>query len=407
MDAARTAKRLAGKDGNVTLVYRRTRREMPADQDEITAALKEGIELIELAAPEKILSEKGHVTGLVCSRMKLGKKDASGRPRPEKIPGSEFTLNADTLIPAFGQERVIDFIPEKDLELRDPETREIQMDHVFIGGDAYRGASTIIKAIGDGRRTAKVILERCDQELETARLTTARESLTHREHHKNRARIIPGVHPEEIPLEQRDSQTLVELTLTKEQAQTEASRCLLCDEVCDICVTVCPNRANISYTIEPFEIPLKKIQWKNKRIETVDDGIYRIRQPYQILNIEDFCNECGNCTTFCPTSGAPYRDKPKIALTEDSYRSLKEGFFLKDHILRYKKEGDIFSLTETKDSWLFEGKDFSAILDQKSFEIRSIDISNPERKEIRLHDAVTMSLIMKTLKNERIVHEAR
>jgi putative selenate reductase len=407
MDAARTAKRLAGKDGNVTLVYRRTRREMPADQDEIMSAVKEGIELIELAAPEKILSEKGQVTGLVCSRMKLGEKDVSGRPRPEKIPGSEFTVKGDTLIPAFGQERVIDFIPEKDLEIRDPETREIQLDHIFIGGDAYRGASTIIKAIGDGRRTAKVILKRCDQELGTARLTTVRESLTHREHHKNRARIIPGVHPEEIPLEQRDSQTLVELTLTQEQAQTEASRCLLCDEVCDICVTVCPNRANISYTVEPFEIPLKKILWKNNQIETDDDGLYRIRQPYQILNIQDFCNECGNCTTFCPTSGAPYKDKPNVALTEESFRQMEEGFFLKDHILRYKKEGEIFSLTDTKDAWLFEGKEFSAILDQKSFEIRTIDISNTEQKEVRIHHAVTMSLIMKTLKNERIVHEAR
>jgi len=407
MDTARTARRLAGKDGGVTIIYRRTRREMPADQDEISAALKEGIKLMELAAPEKILSEKGHVTGLVCSRMKLGEKDASGRPRPVKIEGSEFTLKADTLIPAFGQERDIPFMSANDLEIRDSETRETQIDNIFIGGDAFRGAATIIKAIGDGRQTARVILERCGQALETARLTIPRESRSHREHHKARARIVPGVHPEEIPLEKRDGQNLVELTLTHENAVTEASRCLLCDEVCDICVTVCPNRANISYTVEPFEIPLKKIQWKNKQIETKKDGIYRIRQPYQVLNIEDFCNECGNCTTFCPTAGAPYKDKPKVALTEESFRNMTEGFFLENQVLRYKKEDEILSLTETKDAWIYEGKDFSAILDQKSFEIRSIDISSREQKEIRLHDAVTMSLIRKTLIHERIGYENR
>lgn len=407
MDAARTARRLAGKDGSVTIIYRRTRREMPADQDEISAALKEGIKLMELAAPEKILSEKGHVTGLVCSRMKLGEKDASGRPRPVKIPGSEFTIQADTLIPAFGQERVIDFIPEEVLNVQNHDTREIGIPNVFIGGDAWRGASTIIKAIGDGRRTAEVILERCGQALETARLTIPRESRSHREHHKARARIVPGVHPEEIPPEKRDGQNLVELTLTHENAVTEASRCLLCDEVCDICVTVCPNRANISYTVEPFEIPLKKIQWNNKRIETKEDSYYRIRQPYQVLNIEDFCNECGNCTTFCPTAGAPYKDKPKVALTEESFRNMTEGFFLENRVLRYKKEDEILSLTETKDAWIYEGKDFSAILDQKSFEIRSIDISSREQKEIRLHDAVTMSLIRKALIHERIGYENR
>jgi putative selenate reductase len=407
MDAARTARRLAGKNGTVTIVYRRTRREMPADQDEISAALKEGIELIELAAPEKILSEKGFVTGLLCSRMRLGEKDASGRPRPEKIPGSEFTLKADTLIPAFGQERIIDFVPEDILKLKNDETRETGIPNVFIGGDAWRGASTIIKAIGDGRRTARVILDRCGQTLETSRLTIPRESCSHREHHKARAQIVPGVHPEEIPLEERDGQNLVELTLTHDKAVTEASRCLLCDEVCDICVTVCPNRANISYTVKPFEIPLKKIRWKNSRIVAEDDGLYRILQPYQILNIEDFCNECGNCTTFCPTAGAPYKDKPKVALTEESFRKMEEGFFLKDHILRYKKCGEILSLTQAKDTWLYEGKNFSVILDQTSFEIRSIDISSQEHKEIHLHDAVTMSLIRKALIHERIGYENR
>ncbi|MDD3807646.1 MAG: FAD-dependent oxidoreductase, partial [Candidatus Marinimicrobia bacterium] len=402
IDAARTAKRLVGNEGFVTIVYRRTRQEMPADAEEVEAALNEGIGILELAAPEKILSKNGTITGLVCSRMALGELDASGRPRPIKIPNSSFTLMADCIIPAFGQVADIDFIPQELLKIKDTKTREIGIPNVFIGGDAWRGASTLIHAIHDGQQTAQVILERCGQTLQTATLTSPREELSHRQHHKNRARIIPGVHPQKIPVTKQDTHALVELTLTKEQALFEASRCLRCDEVCDICVTVCPNRANVSFFVDPFEIPLKKAIMQNHKITQQADGVYKIHQAYQILNIEDFCNECGNCTTFCPTAGAPYKEKPKVALTEESFRRLEEGFFLKDNTLKYKHIGEILTLIETKDGWLYEGKDFSAELDQKTFDIRSIEITNSERSTVSLHPAVTMSLILNALNKEGI-----
>src|SRR5512136_2034549 len=100
IDAARTARRLGA---TVTIVYRRGRDEMPANEVEIVAAEEEGIEIMLLAAPTKVIAEGGKVTAMECVKMKLGAPDASGRPRPEPIPGSEFKLDVDTVVPALGQ----------------------------------------------------------------------------------------------------------------------------------------------------------------------------------------------------------------------------------------------------------------------------------------------------------------
>ncbi|MBU4446775.1 FAD-dependent oxidoreductase, partial [bacterium] len=360
IDTARTAKRFVGKNGSVTIAYRRTRREMPADQDEIRAALAEGIELIELAAPVKINSVNGSVRSLVCYRMKLGDVDESDRPRPVKIEDSEFEIAADTIIPAFGQTADIDFIDQELLEVTDPETREIKLQNVFIGGDAYRGASTVIKAIADGRKTAETIMRKAGIDHDETVLRSTNKELTREQHHEKRARIVHGIKPEETPLAERDYFSMVDLTLTEKEAQQEASRCLFCDEVCDICVTVCPNRANYGYTVEPFEVKLQKAVNDNGEIKIVDDGIFKIEQPYQVLNIEDFCNECGNCATFCPTNGAPYKDKPRVFLTEKSFRNAASGYYLKSGKLLYKTQNEIKSLELKEDRYHFESEAITA-----------------------------------------------
>jgi len=399
IDAARTAQRFVGSNGKVTIVYRRTRREMPADRDEIQAALKEGIELFELAAPAKINSARGSITSLVCYRMKLGDVDESGRPRPVKIDGSEFEITADTIIPAFGQERVIDFIDEEMLALRDEETRETCLKNVFIGGDAYRGASTVIKAIADGRKTAEAIITKAGIELGETALRSTNKDLTREQHHEKRAWIVQGIKPEETPLAERDYFSLVDLTLTEKEAVSEASRCLFCDEVCDICVTVCPNRANYGYTVEPFEVRLQKAVNDNGEIKIVDDGIFKIEQKCQVLNIADFCNECGNCATFCPTNGAPYKDKPKVFLTENNFRNVESGYYLKSGKLLYKMQNEINSLELKENQYHFESEAITATLNWDDFSIIDIKFKDALLKEASLVNAVKMSVIFFALKD--------
>ena len=139
MDAARTAVRLAGPHGSVTVVYRRTMSQMPADPDEIEAAQDEGVTIEELRAPVKVVQCDGKVSELVCSRMALGEVDASGRPRPVPLEGSEVPISCDTIIVGISQQPVLEFLgglePEmyKDGTLKvDPDTGETSVPNVPI-----------------------------------------------------------------------------------------------------------------------------------------------------------------------------------------------------------------------------------------------------------------------------------
>ena len=401
MDAARTARRLTAEDGNVTIVYRRTHREMPAGQDEIETALNEGIEVIELATPARINSSDGKVHSLTCFRMKLGEPDKSGRPRPVKIEGSEFEIPADTIIPAFGQERVIDFIDENLLEPLDSETHEIHLENVFIGGDAFRGASNVISAIADGRKTAETIIRKSGIDRQISPLQPVDKGLSREELHQKRARIEPGVHPEETALAERDYFSLVELSLTEPEAIREARRCLFCDQLCDICVTVCPNRANVGYAVPPYEIRLQKAILENGTIKIIDNGIFKIEQQYQILNIEDFCNECGNCATFCPTSGAPYKDKPKVALTEKSFRNLERGYFRQEGKIFSKDANGIHSLEIIENTFRFESELICAKM-ATDFSILEIHLKKEMNGQWSTDEAVKMKMIADAIRNSGI-----
>ena len=162
IDAARTALRLGA--AKVTILYRRTREEMPAEFSEIEAALEEGVELQYLSAPIRVLVENGRLCGVECVRMKLGEPDSSGRPRPVPVQGSEFTVAADTLIPAVSQSADLRLAEGFGLETTrrgtiaaDEVTLATSREGVFAGGDVVLGPSSVIDAIAQGRRAARGI----------------------------------------------------------------------------------------------------------------------------------------------------------------------------------------------------------------------------------------------------------
>ena len=166
MDAARTALRISG---NCTLVYRRTKEEMPARAEEILHAEEEGVQFSLLTAPIEIIGdEKGYVKGLLCQKMQLGEKDASGRAKPVPIENSEFVIDCDQIIVALGT-RPNPIIKNscKELEttskgiiVTEESTGLTSIDRVYAGGDAQTGAATVINAMGAGKRAAKAILEK-------------------------------------------------------------------------------------------------------------------------------------------------------------------------------------------------------------------------------------------------------
>jgi glutamate synthase (NADPH/NADH) small chain len=162
MDSARSARRLGAE---VYILYRRTKDCCPAREEELRHALEEGIHFMELVSPTKILGENGWVTGVELVKMKLGEPDKSGRPRPEKIEGSEFTMELDTVVEAIGtrpNRLFLRTVPELKTTSRgiieaDENLRNIE--GVYAGGDAISGGATVIQALGEGRKAAKSIHE--------------------------------------------------------------------------------------------------------------------------------------------------------------------------------------------------------------------------------------------------------
>lgn len=165
MDAARTAKRIGG--GEVYIVYRRSREEMPARGEEIVHAVEEGIQLQLLTNPVEMLGENGRVCGLKCVKMELGEPDASGRRRPVPVEGSEFVLDVDQVIVSLGTSpnplikksfKGLEFTPKGTIIVNE-EAMSTNVEGIYAGGDAVTGAATVILAMGAGRKAAKAITE--------------------------------------------------------------------------------------------------------------------------------------------------------------------------------------------------------------------------------------------------------
>jgi putative selenate reductase len=397
MDAARTAKRMVGPDGRVSVVYRRTREEMPADVEEIEATLAEGVELIELTAPECLLVEDGRVKSNVCFKMELGEADASGRPRPIKIEGTEFEIEVDSVISAIGQRVELDFFPEEELQ-PDPETLETQLPNVFAGGDAVRGASTLIRAIGDGKRVAETIRRRAVLEFELPGGRSDRKPDL-KTLQIAQARRMFGPRVPETATGQRHDFDLVTQTLDEASAQQEAKRCLQCDLLCNMCTTVCPNRANMAYALDSIEFHVCQVVrvGKDTRIEDLEK--VSITQPFQIINIGDFCNECGNCTTFCPTSGAPYRVKPKFYLAAESFENEQDGYMFMDGVLKAQVDGKLESLTRHADHLMYEAPEIRARLNLKTFVVEEAVILSDADGPYDLRHAARMAVLYTALKD--------
>ena len=243
IDCARTCLRLGFKD--VTIVYRRSRAEMPGRKEEVEEAEKEGVKIHFLAVPVKVLDEGGRVIGAECIRMELGEPDASGRRRPVPVKGSEFTLQTDMIISAIGEKPDLSFltgggkikITETGTVEVAPLTYQASSAGIFSGGDCVTGPATLVEAIAAGNKAAKSI----DQYLRSDTVAPSDEDLVESLVHdvslsrQRQAGIIAkGVRqsPELLPIQDRGLNfDEVEKCFTAELALKEAERCLRCYRV--------------------------------------------------------------------------------------------------------------------------------------------------------------------------------
>ncbi len=325
MDAARTARRLTGKP--VTVVYRRTEHEMPASEEEKEAFFAEGNTLMELATPTRVIVSNGRVAGLECVRNRLGEPGADGRREPIRIEGSEFAIEADSIIVAVGQRPDITFLDGSSISLRTDGTIVVDLEtgcastrRIYAGGDVTRGSATVIEACTDGQRAAKAICAEFGIEFRCLPARIADLSPADILQIKRaRARKETPHKPETLPPTWRDNFDLVERTLTDAAARSEAARCLQCSTLCDKCVEVCPNRANYTYVISPVRAILPKLSCHMGRLNMTGKQAFQVEQNRQIVHIDEFCNECGNCATFCVHQGKPYQEKPRLFLRESDF----------------------------------------------------------------------------------------
>ncbi len=277
MDCARVAKRAAGVE-NVTLVYRRTRQFMPASKEEIELACLDGVDILELHAPLRFDG-----SSLACEKMQLGAWDESGR-RSILGTGEEVSLSFDTVICAVGA-RVDSSIFETtglSLDSRNrPELSnalESSMAGLYIAGDCKRGPSTIVAAMGDAKAITKDILQKLSLSHDFERIS--------------------------LPLSDGEANFRKGIMRKASSEYTDTSRCLSCEQLCELCCGVCPNRANISVALPGFSANA------------------------QIVHIDGMCNECGNCGIFCPHKGNPYKDKFTLFWTEEDFNDSENRGYL-------------------------------------------------------------------------------
>ena len=281
MDAARLAKRSGAKQ--VTLVYRRTRKYMPADEHELALALQDGVTFAELAAPVK--QADGMLT---CEKMVLGKADASGRRSPVGS-GEFFDIPCDLVISAVGEQVDSALMAANGIEV-DKKGRpafQTNLPGVYAAGDATRGPATVVEGIADAARFAQEVI----------------------------GQAYTYDIPQQAYITRTDAQAKKGILNMSGCVCQEGSRCLQCSTVCENCVDSCPNRANVAIAMA--------------------DG------SHQILHVDKMCNECGNCTQFCPYASEPCHDKFTLFQTaEDMEDSHNAGvLFLEDGKVRVRLAG--------------------------------------------------------------------
>jgi len=273
MDVARAAKIQPGVK-NVRLVYRRDRRNMPADEEELVMAIEDGVEFMELLAPEGV---KNGV--LKCEINVLGEPDASGRRSP--VGTGEFAeVPATAVICAVGERIRTGLYEAAGAEIDSkgkPVVDENLMTTVpglYAAGDCRRGPATVVKAIADAQTIASAII---GAEFDKFAEVNAKGDMGKLLGRKGDLADAPAGKPDD--------------------------RCLGCSTVCEVCADVCPNRANVVIDVPFFDRP-------------------------QILHVDGMCNECGNCAIFCPYSGRPFKDKFTLFWSEEDFADSENNGFL-------------------------------------------------------------------------------
>jgi NADPH-dependent glutamate synthase beta subunit-like oxidoreductase/ferredoxin len=314
MDCSRTSLRYGAE--RVAIVYRRTRSELVVDEEELGETEREGVRMEFLASPLEIIGENGRVKAVRFIRNRLGEPDASGRRSPIPIPGSEFVIPADTVIPAVGQAADLSFLPaETNFEIGrgrirvDPATYATNVRGVFACGDFVTGPTTLIEAAGHGKKCAYAIDRYLSGQTEVTVTPHVKITSSWRHEMPEFYDVLPRQHVPMAPVAARfpsteptvNFTTPVEIGYTATEAVAEATRCLMCNYniwfdpfrcvLCGACADVCPegviHMVDINQLKSEGELPelVEAYGWENGAAMVLD---------------EERCIRCALCVKRCP-----------------------------------------------------------------------------------------------------------
>ncbi|GIW20683.1 MAG: hypothetical protein KatS3mg065_0979 [Chloroflexota bacterium] len=314
MDCSRTSLRYGAE--RVAIVYRRTRSELVVDEEELGETEREGVRMEFLASPLEIIGENGRVKAVRFIRNKLGEPDASGRRSPIPIPGSEFVIPADTVIPAVGQAADLSFLPaETNFEIGrgrirvDPATYATNVRGVFACGDFVTGPTTLIEAAGHGKKCAYAIDRYLSGQTEVTVTPNVKITSSWRHEMPEFYDVLPRQHVPMAPVAARfpsteptlNFTTPVELGYTTTEAVAEATRCLMCNYniwfdpfrcvLCGACADVCPEGV-----IHMVDINQLKSEGYLPELEEA----YGWENGAAMVLDEERCIRCALCVKRCP-----------------------------------------------------------------------------------------------------------
>jgi putative selenate reductase YgfK subunit len=301
IDAARTCIRLGSEE--VTILYRRTRSEMPADIEEVEQAEEEGVKFSFLVIPIKIKGTDGKITSLQCLRAELGAEDASGRRRPVPVEGSDHFIEVDAIFPAIGQkvdQKCMESLTDLNWTRRNTidvnrVSMETSVEGVFAAGDAVLGPATVVEAIGGGKKAADAI-DRFLSGIPQPKMPPVPVRRDRTEWFDVPAATKMILKRPEMPMlnieRRRTTFQQVELGYTENMVREEARRCLRCDicRRCGECVEVCRDKM---------------------RIDALQLGYLDFDHPVEtdFRLTEEKCIACGACATNCPNEAMRIEDR--------------------------------------------------------------------------------------------------